>query len=231
MNGNEVLLIDPQQLSREGLKLLLASEAYHVVGATESLDEAHAAIEQGLRPDLVLLVLGHPGESLHDAALQEIRAGFADFKLVILAMEASSTLLTQYIEAGIDAYLLRDMSIAVLIQSLRLVMLGHQIFPTPMTAPQHDRSNAGSRDPGQAAMPADLSRTLTGREGEILGNLLRGHSNKMIARELNISVATVSVHLKALLRKLNARNRTQAAVWARANGYAADAQSSAQFAA
>ena len=71
-------------------------------------------------------------------------------------------------------------------------------------------------------MPLNLpgsSRSLSGREGEILGKLLLGHSNKMIARELAISEATVKVHLKVLLRKLKARNRTQAAIWAIENGY------------
>jgi two-component system nitrate/nitrite response regulator NarL len=220
MNGNRVLLIDQHQLSREGLKLLLASETYDVVGATRSLDEARAAIEQGLRPDLVLLVLGRPGESQDAAALQQIRAGFADFKLVIIATEVSSALLAQCVEAGVDACLLRDMSSAVLTQSLRLVMLGQQIFPTPARAPQHDRANHAAPDFGQVAKHSGLSRALSGREGEILGNLLHGHSNKTIARELNISEATVKVHLKALLRKLNARNRTQAAIWAMENGYA-----------
>jgi len=220
MNGTKVLLIDPHQLSREGLKLLLAGEAYDVVGATRSLDEARAAIEQGLRPEMILLVLGHPGDSQH-SALQQIRADFADFKFVILATEVSSSLLAQCVEAGVNACLLRDVSATILMQSLRLVMLGQQIFPTPVTAPSQDRASPGSQDFAQAATRSRLSRALSGREGDILTNLLRGHSNKMIARELNISEATVKVHLKALLRKLNARNRTQAAIWAMENGYAA----------
>ena len=165
MDGNKVLLIDSQQLSREGLRLLLAGEGYDVVGATRSLDEAGAAIGQGLRPDLVLLALGHPGESQHIAALQQIRAGFADFKFVIIAPEVSSALLAQCVEAGVNAC------------------------------------------------------------------LLRGYSNKMIARELDISDATVKVHLKALLRKLKAHNRTQAAIWAMENGYAANGATPARPAA
>jgi two-component system nitrate/nitrite response regulator NarL len=220
MNGTKVLLIDPHQLSREGLKLLLVGATYDVVGATRSLEEARAAIEQGLRPDLVLLVLGHPGESQHIAALPQIRAGFADFKFVILATEVSPAMLAQCVEAGVNACLLRDMSAAILTQSLRLVMLGQQIFPTPVAAPPQDRTSHGAHDFGQAATHEGRSRALSGREGEILGNLLRGHSNKMIARELSISEATVKVYLKALLRKVNARNRTQAAIWAMENGYA-----------
>jgi len=217
MNGTKVLLIDPHQLSREGLKLLLIADTYDVVGATRSLDEARAAIEQGACPDLVLQVLG---ESQPIATLQQIRAGFADFKFVIIATEVSSALLVQCVEAGVNACLLRDMSAAVLTQSLRLVMLGQQIFPTPVATPPQDRTSHGSLDLGQATPHAGRGRSLTGREGQILSNLLRGHSNKMIARELSISEATVKVHLKALLRKLNARNRTQAAIWAMENGYA-----------
>jgi two-component system, NarL family, nitrate/nitrite response regulator NarL len=109
------------------------------------------------------------------------------------------------------------MSAFALTQSLRLVMLGQQVFPA---LPAGKEPNHGSRDFGQIAERSGLTRALSGREGEILCNLLHGHSNKTIARELNISEATVKVHLKALLRKLKARNRTQAAIWAMENGYA-----------
>ena len=225
MNDTKILLVDPHQLSREGLKLLLAGEGYDVVGATRSLDEARAAIEHGARPDLVLLVLG---EREHIAALQQTRAAFADFKFVILATEVSPALLAQCVETGVNACLLRDMSAAILTQSLRLVMLGQQIFPTPVAATPQDRASPAPGDFGQDATHSRLSRALSGREGEILNHLLRGHSNKMIARELDISEATVKVHLKALLRKLNARNRTQAAIWAMENGYAAAGAATAQ---
>lgn len=162
MNGTKVLLIDPHQLSREGLKLLLVGETYDVIGATRSLDEARTAIEQGLRPDLVLLVLGHPGESQHISGLQDIRAAFADFKFVIIASEVSSALLTQCVEAGINACLLRDMSAAILTQSLRLVMLGQQIFPTPIAPPPQDRPSHAPPDFGQAA--AQLGRLVRFRD-------------------------------------------------------------------
>jgi two-component system nitrate/nitrite response regulator NarL len=228
MNGNQILLIDPHQLSREGLKLLLASEAYDVVGATRSLDDASVAIEQGLRPDLVLLVLGHSGGSEHLTALHQIRAGFADCKFVIIVTEVSLSLLAQCVEAGVNACLLRDMSASILTQSLRLVMLGQQIFPAPTAAPRRDRTSHVSPDFGLGAKHSGLDRALSGREGEILCNLLRGHSNKTIARELNISEATVKVHLKALLRKLKARNRTQAAIWAMENGYATNGAATPQ---
>jgi two-component system, NarL family, nitrate/nitrite response regulator NarL len=217
MNSNKVLLIDPHQLSREGFTLLLADASYEVVGATRSLDEAHAAIELGLQPDLVLLVLAHPDEISHASTMQQVRTDFSEFKFVIVATEVSSAFIARCIEAGVDACLLRDMSAFALTQTLRVVMLGQQVFPT---LPQGDEPTRGPRDFGLAAEPSGFVRALSGREGEILRHLLHGYSNKMIARELNINEATVKVHLKALLRKLKARNRTQAAIWAVANGYA-----------
>ena len=68
--------------------------------------------------------------------------------------------------------------------------------------------------PREAAAAAGDRSFLTARETEVLGSLSRGHSNKEIARELDMSAATVKVHLKGVLRKLQVRNRTEAAVWA-----------------
>jgi len=73
-------------------------------------------------------------------------------------------------------------------------------------------------------------RRISEREGRILHHLLSGHSNKTIARQLAISEATVKVHMKAVLRKLNVRNRTQAAIWAVANGYSEASASPSQSA-
>ena len=66
----------------------------------------------------------------------------------------------------------------------------------------------------------DPRQTLTPRESEILMHLVRGEANKAIARHLEITEATVKVHLKSLLRKISAANRTQAAIWAMNNGLA-----------
>lgn len=217
MNNTKVLLIDAHELSREGLKLLLRSDSYDIIGATRSLDEARAAIAEGLRPDLVLFVLGHLGAHDSAAALQQIRAGFSAFKFVIITAQGSPSLSARCIEAGVNGCLLGDMSTSALTQSLRLIMLGQEIFPAPAGVLPVEGTSHAPRDVGPGVALA--GRSLSGREGEILGKLLLGHSNKMIARELVISEATVKVHLKALLRKLKARNRTQAAIWAIENGY------------
>src|SRR3546814_6994009 len=69
----------------------------------------------------------------------------------------------------------------------------------------------------------DAQRNLTDRERQILQCLLNGYSNKLIARALGITEGTVKVHLKSLMKKIDANNRTQAALWARNHGIAEDA--------
>ena len=63
---------------------------------------------------------------------------------------------------------------------------------------------------------------LSEREAQILDGLVKGHPNKLIARTCEISDATVKVHMKSIMRKIRVENRTQAAIWAMKNGFAAD---------
>jgi two-component system nitrate/nitrite response regulator NarL len=225
MDSIKILLVDPHQLSREGLKRLLVSERHDVIGVARSLDDAADQVANGLAPELLICGLEDPAPGDQSATVDQIRSKFPNLKVVILADSVSSSLLRQAINAGVNACLLRDMSLEALSRSLELVMLGQQIFPTQAalslvasqsTGPAH----AGSGLPPAAALP---TRGVSGREGQILRSLLGGHSNKMIARELGISEATVKVHLKGVMRKINAQNRTQAAMWGLANGFGEEA--------
>src|SRR4051812_43819098 len=116
--------------------------------------------------------------------------------------------------AGADGYLMKDVSPEALIQSLELVMMGEKVFPTNLAAMLFDLNNASS--------PMNSIRGMTPREHEILQALVTGASNKLIANRLGITEATVKVHLKTLLRKIDVNNRTQAAIWAMNNGVTAD---------
>jgi two-component system nitrate/nitrite response regulator NarL len=228
MNCIKIILVDAHQLSREGLKRLLNSETLSVIGVAPTLEDAADQIAKGLAPDLLMCGLEEASPGDQGAIVDQIRASFPDLKIVILTNSVSSSLLSQAINAGVNACLLRDMSLEALSRSIELVMLGQQVFPTQAalmlignraTSPAY----AGNGLPSDAAL---RTRGVSGREGEILRSLLNGHSNKMIARQLGISEATVKVHLKAVMRKINAQNRTQAAVWGLANGFGDDATGS-----
>ena len=83
-------------------------------------------------------------------------------------------------------------------------------------------TSATNGEGGMNGVSSLRQRKLSGREGQILDSLVKGHANKVIARKCDISEATVKVHMKSILRKIRVANRTQAAVWALEHGYCAD---------
>jgi two-component system nitrate/nitrite response regulator NarL len=219
MTATKILLVDPNQLFREGIKRLLDTEAYEIVGETKTLDEACALTRDGLRPDLFVVDIGEGFGADTANPLLSVREVASPAKLVILTDTVSRSALAKALNSGIDAYLLKDMSAEALTRSLQLVMLGQQVFPTHLAM----MLLGAPREETVQAEKASQFRGLSGREVQILRLLLNGASNKAIARELKISEATVKVHLKAVLRKVRASNRTQAAVWALNHGLSDEA--------
>jgi len=211
MPGIQVSIVDPHQLSREGLRLILAEETYDVVSAATSLEAALTDIEGGVRPGLLILTLDTTSQS---ATLQQIRTIVPECKVVLIANGSLPGRLSDW---GLNGLLRSDVSKEVLVRSLHLVMLGQDIFPASSSVQPQNPDENGVDAVGSAGFHA--VRRISDREGRVLHYLLSGCSNKMIARELAIAEATVKVHMKAVLRKLNVRNRTQAAMWAAANGF------------
>jgi two-component system nitrate/nitrite response regulator NarL len=124
------------------------------------------------------------------------------------------------LDAGAHGYCLSTIGCDALVKSLELVMLGETVFPSALFL-----SNLGSFSRNREAVEAPIrvtrptpsdrqARNLSSREAEILRCLMQGAPNKVIARELDVAEATVKVHVKAILRKIQVSNRTQAAIWA-----------------
>jgi two-component system nitrate/nitrite response regulator NarL len=204
-----VWLLHPNKLFREGMKSILSPSPLLVVAEAASLQEVEYLVSAPA-PDLILLDLAGDAEVV---ALRHLREQFPKSRLVILTSELSAKRLTTALETGIDGYLMSDLSSEALTQSLNLVLLGEKVFPTSLAA----LLIRGSVD-HVVNMPGGR-RGLSERENQILCALLKGESNKMIANRLSITEATVKVHLKTVLRKIGAANRTQAAIWALNNGY------------
>src|SRR3546814_115811 len=139
--------------------------------------------------------------------------------LVVLTESLSTRHLAACLEAGANGYLIKDISCDALLQSLRLVMLGEKVFPTHLATQLVN----GTVTTAPVPIPSRNNHGLSEREMQIIQCLVQGESNKMIANRLNIAEATVKVHMKTLLRKINAVNRTQAAIWALDNGITSQA--------
>jgi len=121
--------------------------------------------------------------------------------------------MARLLKAGADGYLVNELSAEAFSLSLLLVMKGEKALPSTLAGILANDSS----DAGNGAL-IKAQKHLTEREKQILKCLLHAYSNKHIARALNISEGTVKVHLKSLMKKIAAANRTQAALWARNNG-------------
>jgi two-component system, NarL family, nitrate/nitrite response regulator NarL len=209
MTASRTVLIEPNRLFRDGLKHLLNGTRFEVGAEFNTVDLARAAAETAETPDLVI-----SGQAVTDETdLRALREGFPTARIVVLADHLSVEALRAAMGGGADGFLSKSMSPEALIQSLQLVMLGEKVFPTNLAAMLLDMN---------APNPLNSVRGLSPREQETLQALVTGASNKMIANKLGITEATVKVHLKTLLRKIDVHNRTQAAIWAMNNGFTAD---------
>lgn len=208
----QTVLFDPDKLLREGLCRLLDGSDFNTVGQASTFDEVRQVLRDESGDILLFDFCANSEEDFE--FLREIRAEHEGLKTVVLTNRISGALLAKALDAGADGYLLKDdLSCETLVQSLCLVMLGEKVLPTRLAGMIRDIPIAEKGGP-VAANGASLSQ----RETDVLRLLVHGYTNKIIARDLGITDATVKVHLKSSLRKINASNRTQAAIWALKHG-------------
>ena len=206
-----VVLVGTNNLFRQGLRRLLDPSQFSVAGEARDLNAFEALLEEELAPDLVVAELNRCNEADVDI-LRELRAAYQDLRIVILANELSVSDMVRLLRAGADGYIVNELSAEAFSLTLLLVMKGEKALPSTLASMLADDCNAGN------GALIEAKKNLTEREKQILKCLLNAYSNKHIARALNISEGTVKVHLKSLMKKISAGNRTQAALWARNNG-------------
>ncbi|WP_341912112.1 response regulator transcription factor [Ferrovibrio terrae] len=215
MDGTPVLHIDRNQLFREGLRRILDDSPFYVSFEASSFSEGASQIV-AQKPGIVIIDTDGYGEVLPELMLCA-RSVAVPPRVVVLTNAVAIPRLASALGAGVDGYLLKDMSAEALKQSLRLVMMGEKVFPTDL-ADLLINNRFVTQNGGQT----ERNSTLSERETEILACLVNGHSNKAIANRLQITEGTVKVHLKGVLKKIHAQNRTQAAIWALQHGIVAD---------
>jgi two-component system nitrate/nitrite response regulator NarL len=207
-----ILIVEPNLLLREGLTKLLAETRYQVIASAATLN----VVPAHHLPELVLI--GGNEIELIIRNLRECQTQYASARRVVFN-DAQGEQLNAIFEAGAHACLGRDATIEALLLTLDLAIIGANVVYRPPTHLGGDSSSASFRPepPDEGARmfaQGDTSPHLSSREVAIIECLVHGDSNKLIARKFEISEATVKVHVKAILRKIRASNRTQAAIWA-----------------
>lgn len=209
------LLIEPNTLLREGLKRILAETPYKLVASAASLDEVQRDWPAEGEPFLLIIDAANDHE-LRCGQIAQLKAETQYARVVMLVDHYDLKRVLAAFQAGADAYLIKTVSCEVLVKSLDLVMLGEAVYPSAVLNLLRDHANGVDEDNAEHGGEEQESppRGLSVRETVILRCLMEGDSNKLIARKFDITEATVKVHVKAILRKIRAKNRTQAAIWA-----------------
>jgi len=221
----ETVLVGPSALVREGLTRILCAANFHIVDSVRCIDDAD--LSSLTQPILLIIDSGDdPGAAVEQVGRFKERHSAA--RIAMLADHYRIDHVVSALKAGADAYFVRVTNWDAFIKSLELVMLGETILPSALLpfVLNHDgrrEDDAIGHDFGENAEAPqetehDSTPHLSAREQCILHYLIEGHSNKAIARKINIAVATVKVHVKTILRKIRVQNRTQAAIWAINNG-------------
>lgn len=201
-----ILMVDDHPLLRKGLSQLLSLEDDLVVVGEASCGQEAIELALQLEPDLITLDLNMQGMDGLET-LKILREKGVDSRIIMLTVSDNDEDVVEAIRSGADGYLLKDMDPEEIIDKLREAALGKMVMSAKLT----EILAAALRKPERAGSRALAS--LTSRELEILKLIAKGMSNKLIARELDISDGTVKVHVKHFLKKLNLRSRVEAAVW------------------
>ena len=201
-----IMLVDDHPLLRKGLQQLIElSDDLELVAQAGSGAEAIKLGEE-LDPDLILLDLNMQGMDGLET-LEKLRGVGVTSRIVMLTVSDADEDVIAAISRGADGYLLKDMEPDELLTQIERALQGKMVMSEAVT-----QALATAIRKPQPNNEAKLD-SLTGRELEILKLIAKGLSNKLIARELDISDGTVKVHVKHLLKKLGLRSRVEAAVW------------------
>ncbi|MEG0245781.1 Transcriptional regulatory protein DegU [compost metagenome] len=214
------------------MKILIADDHALVVSAVQAkLAQLDAEIEfrcascidelfkvAGDDLDLALVDLAMPGAQGY-AHIAQLRRQFPALPLIVLSGSDDVQVMRAVLDLGALGFIPKAYSADVLLSAVRLVLVGGIYIPPMLLGAPGTYSNAIAM-PGNSHSHSDtpsletLSELLTERQVDVLRLLSQGKPNKLIARELGISEGTVKIHLAAVFRALNVRNRTEAVVTA-----------------
>lgn len=198
-----VLLVDDQSIVREGLASLLATQAdIEIVGEAEN---GKVAVERSLalEPDVVLMDIRMP---VMDgvAAIKALSQQAPSIKILVLTTFDDDDYVARSMAHGAKGYILKDTPSTELAEAIRFANKGYTQFSPGL----FDKAV-----PTAAVPQTPELETLTSREKEVLQLIARGYNNREIAAQLYITERTVKNHVNSILRRLDLRDRTQAAIF------------------
>jgi DNA-binding NarL/FixJ family response regulator len=189
-----VLSIDDHPLVREGVAALINDQTDMQIAGQASTGRDGIKLFGDLRPDIALMDVRLPDMSGIDAMIT-IRSEFPEARIIIVTSSEGDVEMQRALEGGARGYMLKSMPPAELLDAIRKVHSGKKAIPPEIAAQLANHLS---------------DEALTSREVEILQQVAEGNRNRDIAERLFISEGTVKVHVKHIMEKLGANDRTQA---------------------
>lgn len=221
MDKIRIMMVDDHPLFREGLRRVLEAEEDLLVEAEVADGEQAIVLAREIRPDVVLLDINLPSMNGLQVT-REIKASLPDTAVINLTAYHDEEQIIHAIRAGASAYYPKEVMPDILIFAVRQVNRGQYVIDDKVISKSEvDSWLIQQVDRLATVGGTDESRfiPLSSREMEILQHAARGSSNKEIAHALQISQQTVKNHISSILRKLDVKDRTEAAVYALRHGW------------
>ena len=208
MTTLRILLADDHAIFREGLKALVETQTDMTV--VEEAADGRTAWQRAvvLRPDVVIMDASMPAMGGAEAT-RLIRRDCPETKVLALTVHEVGSYLNQFLEAGASGYLIKRVVFEELVRAVRVIAAGGTYLDPNMASPT-------SSDGGPQARS---ERDLTGREAEVAQLLTRGHINREIAEQLDVSIKTVETYKARIMEKLGLRSRADLVRYAIRQGW------------
>ncbi|MGQ0571684.1 MAG: response regulator [Armatimonadota bacterium] len=206
MKRIRIVLADDMTLIRHGIRALMGGVAdVEIVGEGGTADDA-VRLTRELVPDVVLMDQDMPGDGLQ--ATRAIKETLPNIEIIVMTDRLDDEKALRAIEAGATGYILKDIPTVNLAGAIRSVCNGRAFFHPEITRKLMERLGQLTREQ-RTRMRLEFEG-LTTRELDILMELARGSTDREIAAKFVVAEGTVKTHIRNILRKLGARNRTQA---------------------
>ncbi|MDH4109079.1 MAG: response regulator transcription factor [Gammaproteobacteria bacterium] len=211
--AHRIMIVDDHTIMRDGLQALISGEpGFEVVGTAADGKTAIRNVA-ALQPDIILMDLTMPGTSGIDA-IAHIKRQHPNVKVIALTFHKEDRYIHATLEAGADAYVLKDDSRAELFTALRSVLSGKSYLSPSIC----DRIVAGYLAGNDGGSKEPSWEILTKREREVIKLIAEGHKTRQIAEYLSLSPKTVEKHRTNLMKKLDLHSVSAVTLYAIQNG-------------
>jgi DNA-binding NarL/FixJ family response regulator len=205
----KILLIEDNRLLREGISALLKKQSDMNVVTTVGNGENILALIGKLKPNIVLLDLGLRSQnSLKIVEL--VKKNFKDTKIIVMDLIPLQTDVFEFVQAGVAGFMLKDISVAEFLKTIRSVYKGAQVLPPNLTGSLFSQIVQHAIN-GSKTTSLEESVRMTKRERQVIELISDGFTNKEIAQKLHLSTYTVKSHVHNILEKLSLNTRVQIA--------------------